>query len=130
MLFLTNLIYQVKFWVVFCCLRIYSTLLTLQIDRLVFSNAATPENFKNEFFSWSEFSYWTIVYKKIDDWYIDWQRVTMSGTKSDNECQRVVQWGTVNDNEWQRVTANDNEWEQMTTNGNEWSFWLIFLFLE
>ena len=120
MLFLTNLIYQVNFWVVFCCLRIYSTLLILQIDRLVFSLAAIPENFKNDFFSWSEFSYWTIVYKKIDDWFIDWQRVTMSGTTSDNECQRVVQWTAMNDNERQRVTTNDNEWQWMITSDNKW----------
>ena len=33
----------------------------------------------------------TIVYKKTDNWYIEW-----------------------------RVTANDNEWQRVTTNGNEW----------
>ena len=38
----------------------------------------------------------TIVYKKTDEWYIEWQRVT------------------TNDNEWY------NEWQRVTTNGNEW----------
>ena len=45
-----------------------------------------------------------IVYKKTDEWYIEWQRVvqrvTTSGTKSDNEWQRMVQRVTTNDNEW------------------------------
>ena len=45
-----------------------------------------------------------IVYKKTDEWYVEWQRVTMSGT--------------INSNEWQRVT-------KMTKN---WSFWLNVLF--
>ena len=35
----------------------------------------------------------TIVYKKTDEWYIEWQRVvqrvTTSGTTNDNECQSV-----------------------------------------
>ena len=59
-----------------------------------------------------------IVYKKTEELYIEWQRVTPTGTTSDNEWKRV----TTNDNEcyneWQqvvqRVTANDNEWY------NEW----------
>ena len=44
-----------------------------------------------------------IVYKKTDEWYIKWQRVTTSGTTSDNEWY----------NEWQRVVqrmkANDGD---------------------
>ena len=52
----------------------------------------------------------TIVHKKTDEWYIEWQRVTTSGTTSDNE--------------WQRVIGNDNEWY------NEWQFQLIFLFFQ
>ena len=36
------------------------------------------------------------------------QRVTMSGTTSDNEWQRVTTSGTTNDNEWQRVTISVN----------------------
>ena len=50
----------------------------------------------------------------------EWQRVTTSGTTSDNECitsdnewynewQRVVQRVTKNDSELQRVTARDKE---------------------
>ena len=51
-----------------------------------------------------------IVYKKTDECYIEWQRVTTSGTTSDNKWQRVVQRVTTNDKEWQWVTTNDNEW--------------------
>ena len=66
----------------------------------------------------------TIVYKKTDEWYIEWQRVTTN----DNEWQRVVQRVTTNDNEWynewQRMTTSDNEWynkwQRMTTSDNEW----------
>ena len=58
-----------------------------------------------------------MVYRKTDKWYIKWQRVTTSGTTSDNE--------------WQRVTTSDKEWQRMvqrvTTNDNEWPFGLIFL---
>ena len=69
-----------------------------------------------------------IVYKKTDEW----QRMTTSGTTSDNEWQRVVQRVTTNDNEWQRVvqrvttsgTKSDNEWQRVTMSGttsdNEW----------
>ena len=53
-----------------------------------------------------------IVYKKTDEWCIEWQRVvqrvTTSGTTSDNEWQRVTTSGTTNDNEWQRVTISAN----------------------
>ena len=31
-----------------------------------------------------------IVYQKTDEWYIEWQRVTTSGTTNDNEWQRVT----------------------------------------
>ena len=56
----------------------------------------------------------TIVYKKTDEWYIEWQRVT---TK-DNEWQRVVQQviknGTMGDKERQRVTTSG------TTSDSKW----------
>ena len=61
-----------------------------------------------------------IVYKKTDEWYIEWQRVTKSGTTRDNEWQRV----TTNDKKWQRVA------QRVTTNANEWPFQLIFLFFQ
>ena len=57
--------------------------------------------------------FWKIAYKKTDEWYIEWQRVTTSGTTSDNEWQRVVQRVTTNDNEWY------NEWQRMTTSGTK-----------
>ena len=52
-----------------------------------------------------------IVYKKTEEWYNEWQnecynewqRMTTSGTTSDNESQRVTASGTTNDSEWQRV---------------------------
>ena len=69
-----------------------------------------------------------IVYKKTDEWYIEWQRVTTSGTTSDNEWQRM----TTNDNEWQwvvqRMAMSDDEWQWVTTSGatsdKEWQ-WVI-----
>ena len=61
-----------------------------------------------------------IVYKKTDEWYIEWQRVTKSGTTRDNEWQRV----TTNDKKWQRVA------QRVTTNANKWPFQLIFLFFQ
>ena len=83
-----------------------------------------------------------IVYKKIYECHIEWQRMTTS----DNKWQRVttndIEWlrmktsdsewqqMTTSENEWQRVTTNDNEWQRMKTNENEWSCWVIFLFLE
>ena len=77
-----------------------------------------------------------IVYKKTDEWYIEWQRVTTSGTTSDyewrvttndnewhNEWQRVVQRvttsGTTSENEWQRVATSDNEWKRVTISDKE-----------
>ena len=41
-----------------------------------------------------------------------------------NEWQRVVQRmttsGTTSNNEWQRITTSDNEWQWVTTNNSEW----------
>ena len=39
-------------------------------------------------------------YKKTDEWYIEWQRATTTGTMSDNELQRVLQQMTTSANEW------------------------------
>ena len=54
-----------------------------------------------------------VAYKKTDEWCIQWQKVRMSGTTSDNEWQQVVQHVTTNENEWQRVkqrvTANETK---------------------
>ena len=65
-----------------------------------------------------------IVYKKTDEWYIEWQRVTTSGTTSDNEWQRVTTSGTTSDKEWQRmttsVTTSDNEWQPVASNEEKW----------
>ena len=61
----------------------------------------------------------SIVHKKTDDSYIDWQRLTTIGTTSDNDWLRVVQWVTTNDNERQRVTANENEWQQIKMNDSK-----------
>ena len=59
-----------------------------------------------------------IVYKKTDNWYIEWQR------------QRVVQQVTTSDNEWQRAITNDNElyneWQRVvqrvTTSDYKWQW--------
>ena len=57
-----------------------------------------------------------IVYKKTDEWYIEWQRVITSGKTSGNEIK-------TSDNEWQqvaqRMTTSDNKEQQVTTNDNE-----------
>ena len=51
----------------------------------------------------------SIVYKKTGEWYIEWQRVTTSGTTSDNKWYN--EWCT----KWQRVTrCNYNEWQRVT----------------
>ena len=46
----------------------------------------------------------SIVYKNIDEWFIEWQgvvqRVTTNQNEWYNEWQRVVQRGTTNDSEW------------------------------
>ena len=57
-----------------------------------------------------------VVYKRTDKWYIEWQRMTTSGTACGNEWQRVATSVTTSDNEWQRMV---NEWQQMTTSDNE-----------
>ena len=61
---------------------------------------------------------WKIVYKKTDEWYIEWQWMTTSDAKSDNEWYNKWQRMTVSDNEWQRVvqrmTTSDNEWQRVT----------------
>ena len=71
-----------------------------------------------------------IVYKKTDECYNEWQRrvqrVTTSGTTSDNKLQWVVQQLTTNDNDWynklKRVTGSnitsetsDNKWQWVTS---------------
>ena len=58
-----------------------------------------------------------IVYKKTDEWYIEWQRMTTSGTTNDNEWY----------NEWKRVTTSGTsdkkwyrKWTLMTTSNKKW----------
>ena len=66
--------------------------------------------------------------KGDNEWQRVVQRMTRSGTASDNGWQRVTMSGKTNDNKWQRVTASGttsgNEWQrvvqQMTTSDNEW----------
>ena len=65
-----------------------------------------------------------IVHKKIDEWYIEWQRVVQRAATTDSEWQPMVQRETTSDNKWQRVTTNDNEWQRVvqreTTSDNKW----------
>ena len=60
-------------------------------------------------------------YKKTDERFIEWQRVTASGTTNDSEWYNEWQRVTANENEWQRVvqrvTKNDNEWQRVTKSG-------------
>ena len=62
----------------------------------------------------------SIFYKKIDEWYIEWQQVTTSDNEWYNEWQRI----TTSDNKWQkavqRIAASDSEWQQMTMSYSEW----------
>ena len=86
-----------------------------------------------------------IVYKKTEEWYIEWQWVTTSGTTSENgwqpvtandkewcnEWQQLVQRATTSDNEWQKMTRSDKEWYLVTTSDNQANFQLAnFFFLE
>ena len=65
-----------------------------------------------------------IVYKKTDEWYIEWQRVVDQVTTSYNEWKRMTTSGTTNDSVWQRVVlwvkTSDNKWQRKTTNVNKW----------
>ena len=49
------------------------------------------------------FDLFMIVYKKTEEWYIEWQWVKTSNNE----------WY----NEWQQMTTSDNEWQQVTTSG-------------
>ena len=65
-----------------------------------------------------------IIYKKTDEWHIEWQWMTTNAnewqrmTTSDNGWQRMVQRVTKSGNEWynkwQRVTTNVNQWQRVT----------------
>ena len=73
---------------------------------------------------WQKSKNTTIVYKKTDKRYIEWQRVTTNDNEWYNEWQRMTTSGTTNDNEWynewQRMTTSGNEWQQMTMSDSEW----------
>ena len=60
-------------------------------------------------------------YKNTDERFIEWQRVTASGTTNDSEWYNEWQRVTANENEWQRVvqrvTKNDNKWQRVTKSG-------------
>ena len=72
--------------------------------------------------------YIKIVYKKTDEWYVEWQRVVQRVTTNDNEWYNEWQRMTTSDNEWynewQGMTTSDatsdKEWQRVTTNSNEW----------
>ena len=60
-----------------------------------------------------------IVYKKIDELYVDWQQVKTNDNQWYDEWQRVTTSGTTSHNEWQRVTTSHNEWQRVTENDNK-----------
>ena len=70
------------------------------------------------------------VYKKTDEFYIEWQRLATTSNEWCNECQRMATSGTTNVNEWynewQRMTTSgtthENEWKRIRTSKREW-FW-------
>ena len=88
------------------------------------STTVATNNLINKNNSWS----FLIVYKKTDEWYIEWQRAKKNGTTSDNVWQRVVQWMTRRDSKWynkwqgavQGVAKNGNEWLRVTMYDNAW----------
>ena len=57
---------------------------------------------------------YTIFYKRTDECYLRWQRVTTN----DNKWQRVATNDNNWYNEWQRVTTGGIEWREVTTSGN------------
>ena len=75
-----------------------------------------------------------IIYKKIDEWYNEWQGVVQWVTTSHNEWRRVTTSGTTSDsewyNKWQQVTMSDNkcykrwynEWQRVTTSDDKWQW--------
>ena len=68
-------------------------------------------------FSYSE----SIVYKKTDEWYIEWQQVTTNDNEWYSEWQRLI----TSESKWQWVTASDISG---TTNENgtvHFKEWLI-----
>ena len=65
----------------------------------------------------------SIFYKKINEWYIEWQQVTTSDNEWYNEWQRITT-SDKNDNEWynecQREVTSDRKWQRGTANDNKW----------
>ena len=62
-----------------------------------------------------------IVYKKTDEWYIEWQRVVQQVTTNDNEWFNKWQGvTTIATKEWQRMRMSGNEWKQMTMSESDW----------
>ena len=62
---------------------------------------------------WQKSKNTTIVYKKTDKRYIEWQRVTTNDNEWYNEWYRMTMTGTTNDNESQQMTMSDTEWQKM-----------------
>ena len=65
-----------------------------------------------------------------NEWY-EWQRMTPTGTTSENEWQRVTKSGTSDEwYEWQRMTTigttSDKEWQRLiqrvTASDNKWQW--------
>ena len=60
------------------------------------------------FFFFHYFIYYGLSFKKTDERYIEWQRVTTNDNELYTEWQRVRQRVTTNDKEWQRVVILAN----------------------
>ena len=48
-----------------------------------------------------------IVYKKTDEWYIEWQRVTTNNNEWYNEWERMTASDTASDNKWQQIAMRE-----------------------
>ena len=73
----------------------------------------TAEKVWNILAAWQLF---LIVYKKTDEWRIEWQWVTTSDNEWYNEWQRISTSDTTSDNE--RMTTSDNEWQWVIVSAN------------
>ena len=62
------------------------------------------------YYLWFSKPFLMIVYKKTDEWYIEWQRVTTNNNECYNEWKNDSEWY----NEWQQMTTNSNERERVT----------------
>ena len=74
-------------------------------------NAASEKDHVDVLISKIALNSFEIVYKKTDEWYIEWKRVVQRVTTNDSEWQQITTSGKTSENEWY------NKWQGMTTSG-------------